>query len=344
MRALPDGVIRIPDVSRLPVGARDDRDTFAGWGMRSAVVVGLPTWPNPTLLALGSATVRWPRRRLATDVVRTMGDLIGNALGRVRAEHLAQQHGAELVHVARVTTLGELAASLAHELNQPLGAILASAEAGSLFLDADPPNVERVRDIVRRIAAEDSRAHQIIARMRALFRRAAVERVPLYPDELVAETIHLVQHEAATRRVTLRVDVAPGLPPVRGDRVQLQQVLLNLLLNAFDALPSDNGPPAGGVLLTAQRSDATHIELAVRDAGRGIAAEDMPRLFEPFFTTKPRGLGMGLPICRSIVEMHGGTIFCRSNPDRGATIGFTLPCVTDSTLDLGRLSSAHRIP
>lgn len=329
-RALPSGVVRIRGGNGLPKDATADHETLDRWGMRSALIVGLGTWPNRTLLALGSVAPRWPRRAPTEAAVRALGDLVGNALGRIRAEHAALHHRRELMHVARVSTLGELAASLAHELNQPLGAILASAEAASLFLDAVPPSVDRVRDIVRRIATEDGRAYQIITRMRALFRRSPVERVPLNVGDVIADVFHLVEHEASSRHVVLRVDVTPGLPAVLGDRVQCQQVLLNLILNAFDAVGRVKGQPAGGVLVTASRADERHVEIAVRDGGSGIASEALPHVFDPFYTTKLNGLGMGLPICRSIVEAHGGTIACRNNPDRGVTFAFTIPSVPET--------------
>ncbi len=326
-QVLPEGLISIHHLSGLPPDAAGDRDTLTRWQMPSALIMGLATRPNPTLLAVGSGAARWPRRAIPTAAAQAVGDLVGNALGRLRAEHAAKFHEAELVHVARVATLGEFAASLAHELNQPLGAIMASAEAGSLFLDAEPPDVMRVRDIVRRIAAEDTRAYQIITRMRALLRRSPVESVALSVGDLITDTLRLVEHEAVTRRIALRVDVTPGILPIRGDPIQLQQVLLNLLLNAFDAV-GGQPEPRESILITAAPPNARHVEIAVRDGGPGIPADVMPHLFDAFFTTKVGGLGMGLPICRSIIEGHGGTMFCRNNPDRGATVGLTLPAIT----------------
>ncbi len=326
-RVLPAGLISIHHLNGLPPDAVADRDTLTRWQMPSALIMGLATRPNPTLLAVGSGASRWPRRAIPMAVVQAVADLVGNALGRLRAEHAAMFHEAELVHVARVATLGEFAASLAHELNQPLGAIMASAEAGSLFLDAEPPDVSRVRDIVRRIAAEDTRAYQIITRMRALLRRSPVESVVVSVADLITDTLRLVEHEAITRRIPLRIDVTPGILPVRGDPIQLQQVLLNLLLNAFDAV-GGRPEPRDSILITALHPDPRHAEIAVRDSGPGIPADVMPHLFDAFFTTKVGGLGMGLPISRSIIEGHGGAMYCRNNPDHGATVGFTLPVIT----------------
>jgi signal transduction histidine kinase len=323
-QVLPRGVRCLPPIDAPRDRARG-RGPLARWRMPSALAIGLGTRPEPTVLFVGSEMSAWPPRRIPRRVARAVGDLASNALGRIRAEHEAHTRETALIHVARVATVGEFAVSLAHELNQPLGAILASAEAGSLFLDADPPNVDRAREIVRRIAAEDGRAHQIILRMRALLRRSPVERIPVDPAGLVADVVQLVDQEVATRRLRLRVDVTSGLPMINGDRVQLQQVLLNLLLNAFDALGRTDPVASSGVLITALQPDARHVAIAVRDNGTGFAADAEPRLFEAFFSTKPYGLGMGLSICRSIVELHGGTMFHRNNPDRGATVGFTLP-------------------
>ena len=230
---------------------------------------------------------------------------------------------AELAHAGRVSTMAQLASSLAHELNQPLGAILRNAEAAELLLQSSPPDLEEVRAILADICKDDHRAGEVIDHMRALLKRRGLERVKLHVAELVDEVLVLVQPDAASRKVRLGVEVPTTLPPVRGDRVHLQQVLLNLILNGMDAMAE---VPAEGrrLVVRARQADAGTIEVAIADAGHGVAAAKLARLFEPFFTTKPDGMGLGLPISATIIGAHGGRIWAESGP-AGATFYFTVP-------------------
>ena len=230
---------------------------------------------------------------------------------------------AELAHVGRLSTMAQLASSLAHELNQPLGAILRNAEAAQLLLEKSPPDLEEVRAILADICKDDQRAGEVIDHMRALVKRRGLERVELHVAELVDEVLVLVQPDATSRKVRIAVEVPRTLPPVRGDRVHLQQVLLNLILNGMDAM-ADVPAEARRLVVRARQADAGTIEVAVADAGGGVAAEKLARLFEPFFTTKPDGLGLGLPISATIIGAHGGRIWADSGPT-GATFYFTLP-------------------
>jgi signal transduction histidine kinase/ligand-binding sensor domain-containing protein len=238
-----------------------------------------------------------------------------------------RRHQAELAHVARVSTMGQLASSLAHELNQPLGAILRNAEAAELFLQEPSPDLDEVRAILADIRKDDQRAGEVIERMRALMKRREVERCLLDLNLLAGEVIALVRPDAELRRVRLVVEANPALPSVHGDRVQLQQVVLNLLLNALDAV-KDSPPAKRRVAVRARPAGAT-VELTVSDNGHGIPADRLPRVFEPFFTSKPDGLGMGLPISRSIVEAHGGRLWAENNPAGGAAFTFTLPAAKE---------------
>jgi two-component system sensor kinase FixL len=240
---------------------------------------------------------------------------------QAEAEALLQRN--ELAHMARVSTMGELASSLAHELNQPLGAIMRNAEAAELFLQDPLPDLEEVRAILTDIRKDDQRAGAVIDRVRGLIKRREVERRPLDLNLLAGEVVTLVRPDAELRRVRLALETDPSLPPVQGDRVQLQQVLLNLVLNAMDAL-KDN-PPASRLVTVGTRPAGERVEVAVSDTGHGISAENLPRLFEPFFTSKPNGLGLGLVISRSIIEAHGGKLWAENNPDGGATFHITLP-------------------
>ena len=246
------------------------------------------------------------------------------------AELELQQLRNQLAHASRVSMMGQLASALAHELSQPLGAILRNTEAAELFLEHDPPDLDELRAILVDIRLDDQRAGGVIDRLRALLkRRSFVPRALSLSDEL-ANVMSLARSDAATRKVALQIDVASGLPRVMGDPVHLQQVLLNLILNAMDAV--EDAPAARRkVTVRAQRHGEGGIEVAVEDSGPGIAPERLGRLFEPFFTTKANGMGIGLAISRTIIEAHGGRIWAENNADLGATFCFTLPLAEAAT-------------
>ncbi|MFH0997339.1 MAG: ATP-binding protein [Pseudomonadota bacterium] len=238
------------------------------------------------------------------------------------AQEIVQQR-IELAHVARVSAMGELAASLAHELNQPLGAILRNAEAAELFLQASSPDLEEVRAILADIRKDDQRAGAVIDRMRSLLKRRKIEYSLLDLNMLADEVITLVRPEADSRNVRLTIEPVSSLPPVSGDRIQLQQALLNLLLNAMDAM---NDSASDGRQITVRIQVAgTQVEVAVSDTGHGIPADKLAHVFEPFFSTKLNGLGMGLAISRSIIRAIGGNIRAKNNEAGGATFTFILP-------------------
>jgi C4-dicarboxylate-specific signal transduction histidine kinase len=239
------------------------------------------------------------------------------------AEAEAVRQRTELAHFGRVSTMGQLASALAHELNQPLGAILRNAEAAELFLRRSPPDLEEVGAIIADIRQDDRRAGEVIERMRALLERRQLDRALLSVDALVGDVMVLVQPDARSRQVALHIDVPRTLPRARVDRVQLQQVLLNLIINGMDAM-AEVPPEERRLVVRARQADARTIEVAVEDAGRGVPPEKLERLFEPFFTTKPFGMGLGLPISFTIIEAHGGRIWADSRPT-GATFFFTLP-------------------
>ncbi len=246
------------------------------------------------------------------------------------AELELQQLRSKLAHASRVSMMGQLASALAHELSQPLGAILRNTEAAELFLEHDPPDLDELRAILVDIRLDDQRAGGVIDRLRALLkRRSFVPRALSVSDEL-ANVMSLARSDAATRKVVLQIDVASVLPRVMGDPVHLQQVLLNLILNAMDAV--EDAPAARRkVTVRAQRHGEGEIEVAVEDSGVGIAPERLGRLFEPFFTTKANGMGIGLAISRTIIEAHGGRIWAENNAGEGATFRFTLPLAEAAT-------------
>ena len=254
----------------------------------------------------------------------TIGGLLTLRSQRQRAEAVILNQRMELAHVTRVSAMGQLTSALAHELNQPLGAILRNAEAAEIFLQKENPDLEEIRAILADIRKDDQRAGSVIDRLRTLLKRRSLELIPLELGELLHETVKLAESDARARQVNLVLQVPENLPAVRGDRVHLQQVLLNLILNGMDAMAS---VPKLQRLLTVSAKTAKdgNVEVSVSDCGKGIASDKLDRLFEPFFTTKPEGMGMGLAISQTIIEAHGGEIWGGNNPGRGAIFIFTLP-------------------
>ncbi|KVZ78706.1 hypothetical protein WL22_05200 [Burkholderia ubonensis] len=230
----------------------------------------------------------------------------------------------ELVHLTRISALGELAGSLAHELNQPLTAILSNAQAAQRFMDADPINLSEIRETLDDIVADNCRAGEIIRKMRALLRKGDVDLQPLDLGSVVRDVVLLVHSDAVLRGVRMTLDVDDGLPAVRGDKVQLQQVVLNLLLNAFDAVYDGFALDRVVAVHVWGESDGT-VCIGVRDRGHGLAVDQLDRIFKPFYTSKPHGLGLGLSISRAIVTAHGGRLWAESNADRGASFYVALP-------------------
>jgi len=239
------------------------------------------------------------------------------------AETLARVQ-TELAHVTRVSTMGELAASISHEINQPLAAIVANANALVRWLAHDPPEMEEVRQASARIASEGIRAGAIVGRVRALSRRAPPSTEALVINDVVREVLSLIGAEAQKCGVTVEPALASGLPEVLGDRVQLQQVLLNLSVNAIESMSTIGDGPRR-LMISSGEDDVGRVQIVVADTGAGLDPGAAQRLFEPFFSTKPRGLGMGLAISRSIVESHGGRIVVAPNAPRGTVFRFSLP-------------------
>jgi len=230
----------------------------------------------------------------------------------------------QLAHLTRVSTLGELAGSLAHELNQPLTAILSNVQAAQRFLTTQPINLTEVREILQDLVADNHRASEVIRKIRALVKKGEFEAAPLSLASVIGDVALLVHSDAIVRGIRVLLTISPELPPVHGDRVQVQQVVLNLLLNAFDALQSRSTQDRV-VVVEATHDSAGMLRIAVRDRGTGFDRDKLDKLFMPFFTSKREGLGLGLSISRSIVEMHGGRIWAENNKDQGATFYFTLP-------------------
>jgi PAS domain S-box-containing protein len=243
---------------------------------------------------------------------------------RKRAEEALQEAQAELAHVARVATLGELASSIAHEVNQPLAAVTTSGDAGLRWLDSDPPNLERARICLTRIVRDAARASEVIARIRTLVKKSPPAEEALDVAEVIQDVLAMADAEARRHEVTMRAQCSVGVPPARGDRIQLQQVILNLVMNAVDAMKEVADRPRE-LLIRCEEHEPGTILVAVRDSGIGVDPQGTDRIFEAFYTTKPDGLGMGLAISRSIIEAHGGRLWTVRNDDHGATFQFTLP-------------------
>jgi signal transduction histidine kinase len=242
---------------------------------------------------------------------------------RKLAERDAERDRAALRHMMRASILGQLSASIAHQLNQPLAAILSNAEAASQLLAREPLDVAELCGICADIVRSDQRAVEVVRRLGALFRRGEVMFEPFDLNGLLRETLELTRSELVMRHVALVTDLAGNLPPVEGERIQLQQVFLNLVMNAADAMDDTT---EGERELSVRTAAVGHaVSVWIRDSGSGIGAREIERVFDPFWTTKPGGMGMGLAICRSIVDLHHGTLLAANNPDRGATFCVTLP-------------------
>ena len=313
----------VSDIATDPLWA-DFRALALAHGLRAC-------WSRPILSSegrvLGTFAIyyREPRRPTLQEqnLIEQITHLASIAVERAQAEEALRQAQAELAHVSRVTTLGEMAASITHEVDQPLSGVVINANACLRFLAGATPNLDEARDGLQAIARDARRASAVTARIRSLARRAPTEKEPLDVNEVIREVIALAEGEARRARARIRTELVGNLPRVPGDRVQVQQIVLNLLLNGLDAMSGVVGRPRELVIST-HKEATDHVHVAVRDSGVGIDPQLANRMFEAFYTTKPGGLGMGLSISRSIVEQHGGRLWAVPNDGPGTTFHFTV--------------------
>ncbi len=262
-------------------------------------------------------------RKTVQELQSTNEALHAESLERKHAEEARREAQAELARVSRVTTMGELTASLAHEVNQPIAAAVTNANTCLRWLTRDHPDLEEAREAASRIVKDATRAAGIISRVRLLFKKGTSQRELADVNEIIREMIVLLRSEATRYNITVRMELAADLPRLMGDRVQLQQVLMNLIVNSIDAMKEVDG--ARELAVKSQRTEKEEVLVSVSDTGVGLPPQKADQIFNAFFTTKPHGTGMGLRISRSIVESHGGRLWAAANSPRGASFCFTLP-------------------
>jgi len=318
-------VINVSQLEELPDEAAVDRQSYLLHRVKPQVAVPLLV-SGIVVGGLVFSTVGAERARSDELIqqLHLLGEVFANALARKQGELEAQRLRQDLTHIGRVSALGELTASLTHELSQPLTAILSNAQTAQRLVAADVVDLESVREILSDIVTDDKRAAAVISGLRALIKKGEPEFMPLDLNVIVGEVTWLLRSDTIMRNVSMSLELAPDLPRVRGDRVQLQQVVLNLVLNGFEAMREPHAGARTLVIRTARDGAAT-LRVTVQDSGPGIAEKDRGHIFEPLYTTKTEGLGMGLAIVRTIVHAHGGAVEAENNPQGGASLHVTLP-------------------
>ncbi len=293
----------IPPLRSLAIGRQDIPFTFA----------------FVSFTGLANCAVTWRRQ------IEDSNEMLVQQMAEQRpTEDALQVARAELARVARITTVGELAAAIAHEVNQPLAAIVANADACVAWLELQTPNLVEARAAAERAAQGATRASEVVSRIRALITKTPTERAYIQLNELVEEMVAVAEGQASSSAVTVMVALAQGLPLVHADRLQLQQVVLNLILNGIEAMSGIHGRPRQLVIKTQMQAPCM-VCVSIQDSGIGVNVGRMPWLFEPFLTMPSQGVGMGLSISRSIIEAHAGSLWAESTPDRGSVFHFTLP-------------------
>jgi C4-dicarboxylate-specific signal transduction histidine kinase len=263
------------------------------------------------------------------NLLATIGSQIGQFIERKRAEEAFRKVQMELAHANRVATMGQLSASITHEVKQPIAAARNNALAALNFMDKNPPDLAEVREALGCIMGDADRAADIIDRIRDHIHKGPPRKECLDINAGIREVIELIRGESVKNGISMQADLADGLPLIEGDRVQLQQVILNLIVNAVEAM-SGASDGTRELLVSSRKADPGGVLVGVRDSGPGLAPETLDHIFEAFYTTKPGGLGMGLSICRSIIEAHGGRLWASANLPRGASFQFALPAIASA--------------
>ena len=306
-------VLAVDEVKRTGIAQPFEKEYFRKDGGRVPVLIGAATFQEG-----------------GNDGVAFVLDLTERKRAEAEAresERRYREMQMQLAHANRVAAMGQLTASIAHEMKQPITATITNAQAALRFLGGRSPDLEEVRETLACIVKDGHRAGNVIGRIRDHIKKAPPQEDRLDINEAIREVIDLTRSEAVKNDVSVRPDLAEGLPLVRGDRVQLQQVILNLIINAFEAMSAGEGTRE--LLISTRKAENEGVLVAVRDSGPGVASASLERVFESFYTTKPSGLGLGLPISRSIIEAHGGRLWASANAPRGALFQFTMPAGPD---------------
>jgi C4-dicarboxylate-specific signal transduction histidine kinase len=314
----------VSDIATDPLWA-EFRATALSYGLKAC-------WSKPVIsttgVVLGTFAMYYDEVRTPDDrdlrLIERATHIAQIAIERERTQDSLRKSQANLAHVTRVTTMGELTASIAHEVNQPLAGVVTNANACIRWLAGNSPDLHEAREALRRIVRDGNRASDVIGRIRGLLKKGEPARTRLDINPVIQEIIELVRGEMIQSKVSLQTELVAGLPLVSADRVQLQQVLLNLITNALDALRPVKDRPRF-LRIRTDKPDARAVRVAMQDTGVGVDPQQAEHLFQAFFTTKPNGLGMGLSISRSIVEAHGGRLWATPNDGPGVTFQFTLP-------------------
>jgi C4-dicarboxylate-specific signal transduction histidine kinase len=303
--------------------SRDDLPIFVEFAVSALVVGWFSSWRRQA-----EAELQRRVEERTAELKHSNEQLLAEMAERKRAEEAYYEAQAELTRMTRMSAMGALAASISHEVNQPLAAVVTNADACLMWLCSDPPNLEEARAAVDSIAQQGTRASEVVRHIRAMFSKATPERAKVRVNELIQEVGILIEGAAQRNQVALHTELAADLPAILGDRVQLQQVIVNLVLNGIEAMNEVADRPRR-LVIRSNRQNSGEVLVVVRDSGTGISPNDEKRIFDPFFTTKAQGMGMGLSISSSIIEAHGGRLWASSNSDFGTTFQFTLPAERD---------------